>query len=172
MLLASSNSDFLIPNGTFIAELIMFIVVLGIVSKFILPALTGAMDERDKTVKSALQASDEGREEAERLTKQALGVLEEARSQARETLDQAARTIEDAFKDARQHGHDEHERLLTQARPGIEDERIRARNEVLTRFGDLVIDAAGRVIGSPVDPTRHQGLLEETIARAKAESGT
>jgi hypothetical protein len=43
---------------------------------------------------------------------------------------------------------------------------------VLTRFGDLVIDAAGRVIGSPVDPTRHQGLLEETIARAKAESGT
>jgi F-type H+-transporting ATPase subunit b len=171
MLLASSNSDFLIPNGTFIAELIMFIIVLGIVAKFILPALTGAMDKRDETITSASRASDEGQDEADRLTKQAASVLEDARSQARATLEEAARTIDGALQDARQRGRIEHDRLLAQAQPGIEDERVRARNEVLTRFGALALDAAGRLIGTPIDATRHRGLLEEAMARAKSEVG-
>ena len=38
---------FLLPNGTFFVELLIVFVLLYITSKFILPPLTKAMDERD-----------------------------------------------------------------------------------------------------------------------------
>src|ERR1700678_683478 len=83
----SSNTPiFIVPNGTFFAELILFIVVLGVVAKFILPPIQQAMDERAKTIRAALQASDEGHVEAERLRTERIEVLTSARSEARSIL--------------------------------------------------------------------------------------
>ena len=76
---SSSNSIFLIPNGTIIVELVIFVIVFGIVAKFILPPLQRVMAERETTIRSALEASDEGRHEAERLEVEAGALLSAAR---------------------------------------------------------------------------------------------
>jgi hypothetical protein len=35
----ADNSNFLVPDGTFIAEIIAFLIILGIIAKYILPPL-------------------------------------------------------------------------------------------------------------------------------------
>ena len=36
---ASSSTNFLVPDGTFIAEFIAFLIIVGVIAKWILPPL-------------------------------------------------------------------------------------------------------------------------------------
>ena len=171
MLLGTASSDFLIPNGTFIAELIIFIVILGVVAKFILPTIQNAMDERGENIRASQRASDEGRSEADQLESDRREVLEGARAQARALLEDAGRQTETLFNEARERGIVEHDRLIAEAQPLIATERNQAREEILARVGDLVVAAAGQVVGAAVEVGKHRALIDETVARARADGG-
>src|SRR5487761_2384028 len=109
---SSSNSNFLIPNGTFVFELVMFIIVLGVVAKFILPSLQKAMNDRDSTIRASLAAGDEGRIEADRLARERASVLEAAHAEARTVIAAAAREVEQLREEAQSRGQLEFEREL------------------------------------------------------------
>ena len=47
----TTASNFLVPNGTFIAELVLFIIVLGFIAAFVLPPIMKVMRERDETIR-------------------------------------------------------------------------------------------------------------------------
>ena len=66
VLAAEENSNFLVPNATFFVELLLFLIILFIFYRFIVPPLTRAMKEREEMNRK--QAQD--REEA---TRQAAG---------------------------------------------------------------------------------------------------
>src|SRR6187431_1669951 len=57
------TSNFLIPNGTFIVELIIFLIVLGVIGKFVVPPISKVLREREellaKTVEDNHQAARE-----------------------------------------------------------------------------------------------------------------
>lgn len=175
MLLASSaassgNSNFLIPNGTFIFELLMFIIVLGIVAKFILPPLQNAMEERDAKVRAALQASEEGHHEAERLDAERREVLDQARHEARQIIEDAAREVERLRTEARQRGQSEFERQITAAQAIIDRERAQLQAESIGKLESVVVAAAEHIIGLDVDPAKHHATIAAAIAQA--ERGT
>ena len=51
--------NFLIPNGTFIVELVIFLIVLGVIAKWILPPLQQVADARRARIRAALQAAED-----------------------------------------------------------------------------------------------------------------
>ncbi|HUZ19707.1 MAG TPA: F0F1 ATP synthase subunit B [Acidimicrobiales bacterium] len=161
---------FLVPNGTFVVELIMFVIVLGIVAKFILPPIQKAVDDREQRVRGELQAGEEGRQEAARLAAEGQEAVERARAEARTILEEAGRTVEELRRDARQRAQVEHDARLSEAEGAIDTERQRAREAVLARAGDLVVAAAERVVGTAVDPARHRSLIEQALAEAESKS--
>jgi F-type H+-transporting ATPase subunit b len=161
---------FLLPNGTFIVELILFVIVLGIVARFILPPIQKAIDDRERTVRSELQAGEEGRQEAVRLATEREEAIGRARAEARTILEEAGRTVEELRRDARQRAQVEHDARLTEAEGAIDAERERAREAVLARAGDLVVAAAERVVGTAVDPAKHRSLIEQALAEAESKS--
>ncbi len=167
----ASTPIFIIPNGTIIPELVLFIIVLGVMAKFILPPINKAMAERDHSIKSALSASDEGRTESTRLARERAEVLEGARAEARAILEEAARAAQAAVDAGRAAGQAEYDRLLAQAAPGIAADADRVRSELTDRLDELVLAAAGRIVGAPVDAARHAGVLGETAAAARGENG-
>ena len=166
MLLGSSI--FLLPNGTFFVELILFLAIFGFVAKVILPPLNRAMDERARTVRDAQEASDEGQAEAERLVIERHEVLESARGTARGLLEEAAAEADRLYEDGRARGQAEHDRLLDAARPDIDAERESVETELLGRVGELVIAAAGRVVGEPVDAAKHRAIIDNAVAQLAA----
>src|ERR1700749_2587406 len=52
IVLAASQAEgnFLIPNGTFFVELIIFLIVLGVIGTFVVPPIAKVLKERDNTV--------------------------------------------------------------------------------------------------------------------------
>ncbi len=174
MLLGASKATpiFLIPNGTFFVELVLFVVVLGVVAKFILPPLQQAMNERSRRVREALQASDEGHVTAAALDTDRLAVLDAARAEARSLLDEAGRAVDELFAQARARGQAEHDRIIAEAEPVIEAERRRVRAEMADRLSGLVTTTAERVLGAGLDASRHDALIADALGALGATNGS
>jgi F-type H+-transporting ATPase subunit b len=167
----TTASNFLVPNGTFLAELVLFIIVLGFIAAFVLPPIMKVMRERDETIRGGLSAGEAGVAEAAALASERESALAAARAEARVILEEASRTAAAARADGQARGMAEHDRLLSEAVVVIEDERQRVVREVSARLGEVVVTAAERVVGAPVDLGRHRELLDQALA-AIGESGT
>lgn len=163
---SSSSNNFIVPNATFFVELILFIIVLGIVAKFVLPPIQKVMRDRDESVRKEQDSAESARREAARLEADRLKALADARAKAREILQDASREVDDLVHDARARGQEEHDRRVQAASEGIDEERDRVRGELLARAETLVVEAAERIVGGDLDSSRHRGLIAEELALA------
>jgi len=169
MVLAATG-NFLIPNGTFVFELVIFLLVLGVVAKWILPPLQAVAEERRGKIRADLEAADAARAEVRALGAEREAVLAAARTQARGVVDEANRDAERVRGEARSRGLAEHDRLVDAALLGIDADRAATETELLGRLDSLVVAAAERIVGSSVDPERHRSLIDEAVAAAKGTS--
>ena len=160
-------SNFIIPNFTFVLQLLAFLLVLGFVAKYVLPPLRKAMAERAEHIRSSIQAAEDAKRDAEASAVGRREQLEAARQEARAIVDQANATAEQLREEGRQRGQQEYDRLLVNAGNDIEQERQRAREEVMGDVGALVLRAAEQVIGGALDAERHRALVLEAIAAAE-----
>ncbi len=164
------TQNFLLPNGTFFVMLVIFLIVLGIISKWILPPLQDVAEARKARIRSAMQKADEARAEAQRLHEEREQVLSEARAQARTVVDDANHGADLAREQGRQRGQAEYDRLLEVSRHETEEECGRVRSELVSRLDSLVVAAAERVLGSRVEAERHRALIDEAVSAASDRS--
>ena len=163
---SGNGGNFLIPNGTFVVELVIFLIVLGVVAKWILPPLKEVSETRQARVSSASQKAEEARAESQSVLAERDRVLTEARAQARVLVDRANQGADQAVQDGRQRGQQEYDRLVNASRATTADEGRRAREELIGRLDTLVAAASERVLGSRVDVDQHRELIDEAIAAA------
>ena len=71
---------FLVPNATFFVELVIVFVILFLTTKFIVPPLTKAMEERQADIREALEAAETARADAAAADDERRQVLDEGRS--------------------------------------------------------------------------------------------
>jgi len=165
-----ATSNFLIPNATFIVELVAFLIVLAFLGKFVLPPLNRALDQRVEKIRAEMEAADEAKADAAAADDERRAALEHARRQAREIVAQANRTAEQVSTDAQARGQSEHDRLLAAAEAEVRVARQRALEEAASRLGELVVDVVERIIGREIDAEAHRDLIDEAVG-ALAESG-
>lgn len=165
------TSDFLIPNATFIVELVAFLIVLGFVAKYILPQVDRALKDRQEQIRAELAAADEAKADAAAADDERRAALEEARHQAREIVAQANRTADQVTTDAQARGQSEYDRLLAAAEADVRLARQRALEEAAARLGELVVDVVERVIGREVDAQAHRDLIDEAVGALAHDTG-
>ena len=159
-----ATSNFLIPNATIFVELVAFIIVLGVVGKYVLPFLNAALKERAEKIRTELEAADTAKSDAAAADTDRRTALEQARSQAREIVATANRTAEQVVTDARAQGQSEYERLLASAEAEVALARQRALEEASAQLGQLVVEVVERIIGREVNAEAHRDLIDEAVA--------
>lgn len=169
---SSSSSNFLVPDGTFIAEFIAFLIIVGVIAKWILPPLNRAMQARQEEIRTSLEAADRARAEAAEASNQRQETLDEARRQGQEIVAAANKGAERIKAQAEERGRLEYERLVARAEAEIAGARQRAVEEVSTKVGALVISVARQVIGREIDESTHRALIEEAVSALRASVGT
>jgi F-type H+-transporting ATPase subunit b len=167
-----ASSNFLVPNGTLIVEIVAFLLVLGFIAKYVLPPLNKALEERQEQIRVSLEAADAARVEADETRAQRQGILDEARQQARDIVTQANKVAEGVAAQSEERGQQEYDRLVRAAETDITLARQRAVDEVSGQLGTLVMSVARQVIGREIDATSHQALIEEAVAALKSSSDT
>jgi len=163
-----ATSNFLVPNGTFIVEVIAFLAVLAVIGKFVLPPLNRMLSERQEQIRASLEVADAARQEAEETRAQRQGILDEARAQGREIVGQANRTAERLRSDGEERGRQEYERMLASATAEIALARQRAVDEVSAQVAALVLSAARQVVGHEIDAATHRELIDEAVAALRS----
>jgi len=161
---------FLLPNGTFFVELAVFLIIVFVIGKYILPPINKAMQERQEQIRSSLEAAEAARVDASRADDDRRAALEAARQQAREILAQANQTAEQIRTDAQARGQEEFERIVANADAEVALARQRAVEEAASRMGELVLEVVERIIGREVDAQAHRDLIDEAIAALNADA--
>jgi len=168
VLLASSG--LLAVNLTLVIELLGFIVMLGILARWVYPPVMAAAQARQKQIADQLAAAEQARKEAQARQREQESVLQEARAQAQRIVEAANRSGERLSQEAQQRAQQEAQRIVEQAKKEIEAERQRAIQAIRAEAADLVVDATRRVLGESLDGDRHRKLIEEVIAQVAGES--
>jgi F-type H+-transporting ATPase subunit b len=93
------QSNFLVPNGTFFVVLIIFLIVLGVIGKWVVPPITKVLREREEMVTKTLENTREADKQFAaadadyqaamgRARREASGIRDEARAEGRKILEE------------------------------------------------------------------------------------
>ena len=148
--LAAESNNFLIPNGTFFVESIIFLIVLWIFWKFIVPPIRKAMHDRNELIQQGLEEGRQAEEkfrEAEERYQQALG---EARAEAAKIRDTARAEGQKILDEFRSRTSAEVAEQRQRAAEQLAAERDRVMAEVEPQIEELATGLANRVVGENV----------------------
>ncbi len=162
---------FLLPDGTFFVELAVFLVIIYLIGKYILPPLNRAMEQRQEHIRAALEAADAARADAEAADDERRAAVEEARRHAREIIAQANKTAEQVRTEAQGRGQAEFDRIVNQAGAEVALARQRAVEASAARMGEIVLETVERIIGREVDAATHRDLIDQAVAALTADAG-
>lgn len=166
MLLATNN--FLVPNATFIVELVAFLLVLWALSKFILPRISTVLTERQEKITRDIHDAEEARKRAQELERQQHDALEEARQQARTIRDEASKRGEELRRELQKKGEEEYQRLVARAGADIEASARKAAEQLRAQTAELVMAVVERVLTEGLSLADQQRLIENAIAEVEA----
>jgi len=163
-------SVFLLPNGTFIVELLVLVVIVVFSSKYILPRFNKFLESRQELVRASLEAAEEARAAAAATDDERVRVLAEAREQAREITAAAQALADQVRAEAGGRGEAEYERIVSSAQAEIATARQRAIDDASARIGEIVFELVSQIVGREVDQSTHEDLLREAVAALNAEA--
>ena len=166
----STGSLFLLPNGTFVVELVVVVVILWLVTKYILPPLNKAMETRQEKIRSSLEAADQARAQAEAAGEERSKVIAAARDQARDIVAAAQATADQVKAEAGGRGQLEYERIVANANSEVATARQRAIDEASAKIGEIVFELVAKIVGREVDQNAHQDLVREAVVALNAEA--
>ncbi|HEX8759174.1 MAG TPA: F0F1 ATP synthase subunit B [Pseudonocardiaceae bacterium] len=173
---SGGGNIFLIPNATFFVELVVFLLVLGVVWRYVVPPVKRAMNERQEMIRRQIEESQQARtrlEEAESRYSQALAEARVEAAKIRETARADAQEIKDEM---RQQAEQEVARIRQRGEEQLATQREQVVRELRGELGKLAVTLAGRIVGESVaDDARRAGtvdrFLDELQGMAATESG-
>lgn len=154
---------FEVETGLIFWNIVSFAILVFLMYRWLLPPLLKMLQEREKTIADSLAAAAENRRQAEEgllLTRQKIA---EASRNAEKIIGQAALEGDKLKEDIVEASRKEAGFLLIRAKEDIQRERNEALAEVREKTADLVVAAAGRVLGKKIDPVENGRLIEESI---------
>jgi F-type H+-transporting ATPase subunit b len=154
-------------NGTLIAQLLVFLVMLGVLYRFAWGPLLRILNERRARIAQGVEATQRAMQELEAAERERQAKLEEARREAQTMLDRITKQAEDLRKELEAKAREQAEALIAKARAEIRQEREKAVQDLRLQVADLAVLAAGRIIGESLDPKKHRELIERAIEEAE-----
>src|SRR4051794_26464836 len=135
------SSNFLVsPNvGLMIWTLLAFLIALFVLRKYAWPAITEALDKRQRAIEESIETAERARAEAAGLLEEYRERLKEARGQADEIVARARKAAEVHERESVEEAKGRREELLEQTRRDIEAETRRAIQEIRSEVADLTI---------------------------------
>ncbi|WP_328399933.1 F0F1 ATP synthase subunit B [Nocardia sp. NBC_00403] len=142
-----ADGNFLIPNGTFLVELLIFIIVLGVMWMFVVPPIRAVLTEREARVAQTASDEKEAKElfaDAEARYKSAIA---EARSEVVEIRNRARAEGRAILEQLRGEAQQEADRIVEEAATELQAQADRVASELRETVEPLAETLADRVLG-------------------------
>jgi F-type H+-transporting ATPase subunit b len=156
---AESDSNFLVPNGTFIAELVAFALLLWALNRWVLPPLKKAMTERQQYIDQQIKEGREARERLEAAEEEHKQLLEQTRADASRIREEARAEGQSIIAELRAKAQEEAERVRRRGEEQLAAEREQVVAALRAEIGRLAADLAERIVGESLADDERQGRI-------------
>jgi len=147
------TQNFLIPNGTFFFVLAIFLIVLGVIGKFVVPPIQKVLGEREKMVAKTTEDNRRAAEQEAAAEADYNAELAAARAEAAAIRDQARAEGRAVVDEKRGIANEEVAGVLQQANDELKAQSDAIAGQLQTSAESLSVTLANRVLGVDVAST-------------------
>ena len=168
-LLAQEAEDgtrtFMKPDtGLMIWTLVIFIFLLGVLSKFAFGPLTKAVADRERALQDAIDKANADREAAAKLLQEHQARIEAARDEAQKFIAEGRAVAEKMRSDMIEQTRKEQQDLLERARRDIESEKEKAIAQLRREAVDLALAGASKVVEQNLESAKNRQIVESYLS--------
>ncbi len=156
--------------GQAIAAILIFLVLLALLGKFAWGPIVSQLQQREKRVEKTLDDAAKREHEANRLLAEYEAQLQRAETDAQKLVEQsraaAARDRAELLEQARLQS----DAQAAEARKAIEQARRETLEQLHHQTAQLAAEIAGQVIGTSLDETTHQRIVDQSLQEIRQRS--
>lgn len=152
-------------NGTLIAQMIVFLILVWFTMKFVWPPIVAALDERAKKIADGLSAADKAKSELAAANKRVEQQLSAARDDATKRLADAERLAQQMVEEAKARAAEEGAKIIAAAKAEAAQEAVKAREALREQVAGLAVKGAEAILRREVNA----GVHAELLGRLKTE---
>jgi len=158
------NNPLVQPDpGLYIWTIITFLVLLGLLAKFAWRPLLEALDNRQSSIRKALDDAQKAKQELQNIHAESAKLLAQARSEAAEIVSRSRSDADRFREEMKQKARDEAAALMRNAERQIEMETSRALQQIRHEAVDLSVGIASKLLQRNVSKEDNERLIEETF---------
>lgn len=143
----AAGNNILLPNATIIVELVIFLIVLLVMWRFIVPPILKAMQDRDDMVRRQAEESQQANEKLTAAEQRYQEALSEARAKSAHIRDDARAEGQQYLDGLRSQAQAEVAGIAQRAAEELAAQRARALEDLRPQVGELAVTLASRVLG-------------------------
>lgn len=149
--------------GTMIVQLIFFIVLLALVTKFAWRPVMNMMKEREDYVASEIDEAELSRKDAEKASQEAQDYLKQMKEETQQMLEDARNAGVKQKEEILASANEEAERLKTTALADIENEKEKAVQALQDQVASISVLIASKVIEKELSAEDQESLINDYI---------
>ena len=145
--------------GLFFWQTLIFVGLIFLLKKYAWKPILSAVNEREASIKDALEAAKEARSEMESLQSDNQRILKEARAQKEALLKEARSIRSEMINTAKVEAQSQANKILSQAQEAIQNEKRTAVNELKDHVSSIALDIATKVLQNELESKDKQMQL-------------
>lgn len=151
--------------GLFFWQTILFLVLLFLLRKFAWKPILNAVNEREDSIKEALDSAEDAKREMAKLKSNNEDLLNEARAERDEMLKEARSIKDNIVTEAKTIASEEAEKIITSAREGIQHEKMAAITELKNQVAVLSIEIAEKILKDELSSDDKQKAIIDNVVK-------
>jgi F-type H+-transporting ATPase subunit b len=163
--IAPMESNFLVPNGTFLVELAAFALLFFLLARYVIPPINKAMTARQEAIRTQFNELEQARADARAAEDEFKAQIADARHEAARIREEAREQGAQIIAEMRQQGEVEKARIIDNGHAQIVAERQQAVASLRAEVGTLATTLAGRIVGESLqDDDRSSRVVDRFLA--------
>lgn len=160
--------DLVTPDvGLIFWTFISFVVLFFLLKKFAWKPIVGTVNDREQSIREALASAEAAKKEMENLTADNERILKEARTEREAMMKEARELKAKMISDAKDEAKEAADKMITQARAAIENEKKSAVAELKDQVAALSVEIAEKVVKTELaDKDKQLKLVSDMLGDA------
>ena len=165
-----AEGNFLIPDQTFIAELVAFAIILFVIWRYAVPPIQRNLQERQDEIRQGIEDSKAAHDRLESAEAEFAKAVAEARSEAAKIREEANRQRNQTIEAAKDEARKAAEAVTKQSEERLQVQYRQVVTELRREVGTLAVELAGRIVGESLADTELQRRVVDRFL-AELEQG-
>jgi F-type H+-transporting ATPase subunit b len=172
-----ASGNFLVPNATFIAEFIAFLLILFILARYVYPVIRKPIEARQALIAKQIDDAHEAAAKLAEAQAEYQRALTEARTQAGQIRENARAEAQNSIEELRASAREESARIVARGEELLANQRGAIVRELRGEIGSLAVELSEKIVNERLaDDARVSATVDSFLAelerRDAAGSGT